>query len=72
MDIYLRWFLLPPNSYRGNAGLHTGACCISSGFASQLRNPQLRKPQFFIREFQENLLKLYIEGRHYFYTLDGR
>lgn len=46
-----------------------GGFFTHSGVASQLRNPQLRKTQPFIRGLQENLLKLYPGGICYFYYI---
>ena len=45
-----------------------GAWCISNRFSSELRNPKFRKLQFFFFFYHglyENLINLYLEGRHY-------
>lgn len=40
-------------------------CCTSSGFVSQLRDPELRKLQLIIRGLQDKLPNLCPGGKHY-------
>lgn len=47
-----------------------GECCTCSRFASQLRNPELRKPPVDLRGLQANLPNLCSRGKYYLnYTL---
>ena len=52
MTSFSHWFPLPPKSYKSDAYMGPGGCCTCRRFQSQLKDPEIRKLQSFIRGYK--------------------